>query len=267
MQKVNIFVLKHILFTGDTMYIAFILTTISALSTLLGIIPIFIKIKDKNKLISISCSFASGVMTSISIISLIPESINYLSNKYTSYILIIVAFISMFLGIITSYYLDKYIDKVSTGSNLYKVGILSMIVIILHNIPEGIITFITSNQNILLGLSICISIAIHNIPEGISIAIPIYYATNSKFKSIIYTFISSLGELLGAIITYLFLSNYITDTILGIILSFTAGIMLSISLTRMYRTSYNYNHKLARLFFIIGIIFMIVSLRLETLIS
>ena len=32
--------------------------------------------------------------------------------------------------------MDNYIDKVSNGGNLFKVGILSMIAIILHNIPE-----------------------------------------------------------------------------------------------------------------------------------
>ena len=76
--------------------------------------------------------------------------------------------------------LDNYIDKYNKENSLYKVGLLSMIAIILHNIPEGIVTFIVSNSNIILGLSICIAIALHNIPEGISIAIPLYYSTKSK---------------------------------------------------------------------------------------
>ena len=63
-----------------------------------------------------------------------------------------------------------------------------MIVIVLHNIPEGIVTFIVSNKNIMLGISMCIAIALHNIPEGISIAVPIYYSTKSKKKAIFYTF-------------------------------------------------------------------------------
>ena len=151
--------------------------------------------------------------------------------------------------------------------NFDKVGILSMIVIILHNIPEGIITFIVSNKNIFLGLSICISIAIHNIPEGISIAIPIYYSTKSKYKAILYTLLSSLSELFGAIITYLFLSKYINNYIIGIILSITAGIMIQISINKLFPTGNNYNKKQANIFFIIGFIFMIFSLLLNNLIS
>ena len=244
----------------------FILTTIAGLSTLLGTIPIFIKIKNENKLISASCSFASGVMLSISILDLIPESLNYLYKEINIYT-IFISFIFITIGIIISFIIDKSVDKINNDNNLYKVGILSMIVIILHNIPEGIITYIVSNKNIILGISICISIAIHNIPEGVSIAIPIYYSTKSKTKAILYTLLSSLSELLGAIITYLFLKKYMNNLIIGIILSITAGIMIQISINKLYPESKNYNGKRATLFFIIGFIFMIFSLLLNTLIS
>ena len=119
----------------------------------------------------------------------------------------------------------------------------------------------------MLGISICVAIALHNIPEGISIAIPIFYSTGSKFKAIMYTFISALSELFGAIITYLFLGRYINDMILGFILSFTAGIMIQISFNKLLPTGSNYNKKMASLFFIVGIIFMVVSLLLNGLIS
>lgn len=245
----------------------FILTTFAGLSTMLGTIPIFIKIKNENKLIASACSFASGVMLSVSILDLIPESLKYIHSSFNSIPSIIISITFIFLGIIISFIIDKMVDKVNNNNNLFKVGILSMIVIILHNIPEGIITFIVSNKNIILGLSICISIAIHNIPEGISIAIPIYYSTKSKTKAILYTLLSSLSELFGAVITYLFLSNFINNTIIGIILSITAGIMIQISINKLFPTGNNYNKKQANIFFIIGFIFMIFSLLLNNLIS
>lgn len=239
----------------------FILTFIAGLSTLIGIIPIYLKTGNKKQIISAACAFASGVMICISILDLIPEGIKYLNNN------LIYSFIFITIGIFVSYFLDNIIDKYNNNSSLYKVGILSMIVIILHNIPEGIVTYIVSNKNIILGISICLSIAMHNIPEGISIAIPIYYATKSKFKAILYTSISAFSELFGALITYLFLNKYINNLTLGCIFSFTAGIMLQISIIKLLPTSKNYNHKLANLFFIIGFIFMIINLLLNSLIS
>ena len=80
-----------------------------------------------------------------------------------------------------------------------------MIAMIIHNIPEGIATFITTNNDITLGISLAIAIALHNIPEGISIALPIYYSTNKKKKAIFYTLISGISEPFGAILAFLFL--------------------------------------------------------------
>lgn len=249
------------------MIIPFILTTLAGLATLIGTIPIFVKFKNQDNLIAGACAAASGVMICVSIFDLIPESFNYLRNNYSNIIMIILIFTSLMLGVIISMLMDRTVDRFSEGNNLFKVGILSMIAIILHNIPEGIVTFIVSNRNIMLGASICIAIALHNIPEGISIAIPIYYSTKSKFKAIMYTLISALSELFGAIITYLFLGNYINDTILGLLFSFIAGIMIQISFSRLLPTGRDYNNKQAKIFFIIGFIFMLISLLLNSLFS
>lgn len=117
----------------------FILTSLAGLATLIGIIPIFIKIKNKDYIIAASCAFASGVMICISIFDLIPESIRYLSSSFNSFLVISLCFIFLIIGIIISMLLDNYIDKVNNNSSLFKVGILSMIAIILHNIPEDCI--------------------------------------------------------------------------------------------------------------------------------
>ena len=237
-----------------------ILTFLAGSATLIGIIPIFSKIKNKDYIIASSCAFASGVMICISILDLIPESISYLSKYFNSFLVIILCFIFLFLGITLSMIMDSYIDKVSNGGNLYKVGILSMIAIIMHNIPEGIVTFIVSNKDIMLGLSICIAITLHNIPEGISIAVPIYYSTGSKKKAIFYTFLAGLSEPIGAILTGLFLVNYVNDMVLGLLFALIAGIMIQIGSSKLLPTGSEYNKRFTRIFFIIGFIVMLISL-------
>ena len=178
---------------------------------------------------------------------------------------IILAVSAIFLGIILTILLDIIIDKMD-NNNLYKVGILSMVVIILHNIPEGIITYMISSKNIFLGIPLALAIAIHNIPEGISIAIPIFYASKSKTKAIFYTFLAGISELFGAIISYYFLDHYITNHIMGLTLIFIGGMMITLAYNKLLPNSVNYNKKLAYLSFIIGLIFMIISLQLNNLI-
>lgn len=135
-----------------------------------------------------------------------------------------------------------------------------MLAIILHNIPEGIATFLASTSDMSLGIALTIAIALHNIPEGISISIPIYYSSNSKKRAILYTLISALSEPFGALLAYLFLSKIVTDTIMGCIFSIIAGIMIFISMFELLPTSFKYkNRGVTILFFIIGILFMYIN--------
>lgn len=232
---------------------AFILTTLAGLSTLLGTIPIFIKTKN----ITIKAlSFAAGVMITISIIDLIPESIKYLNNTFKIIPAIIIMSIFLVIGIILSMTIDKCIND--REGELYKVGIISMIAIILHNIPEGIATYLSTENNFKLGLSLTIAITFHNIPEGISIAVPLYYATKSRGKALFYALFSALSEPLGALLAYLFLSKIINNNIMGILLSLIAGIMIQISIYELLPTSFNFkNKKLTIIYLLIGILFMI----------
>lgn len=238
---------------------AFLLTTIAGLSTLIGTIPIFIKLKNEDKVISASLAFASGIMLCVSITDLIPESLNMLKN-YNDFIMLLLVITSMITGIILSMFIDKTLPNKTSNNSLYKVGLISMIAIIVHNIPEGIATFISTTKNFELGLSLTIAIALHNIPEGISISVPIFYSTKSKLKAFLYTLISATSEPLGAILTYLFLRNFINETILGLLFSLIAGIMIQISLTELLPTSISYNKQnITKFFFITGIIFMLLK--------
>lgn len=243
--------------------LSFIITTLSGLATLIGIIPIFIKQKEQDKIILSCLSLAAGIMLSVSILDLIPESLSLLSQSFTKKTCCLLSFVFINIGFLIAIYIDKIIPEKKITS-LYKIGIISYIAIILHNIPEGMITFITTTKNTKLGVSLAISLALHNIPEGISIAIPIYYSTKSKKKAILYTVSSALSEPFGAILTYLILLPFINNIILGVLFSLIAGIMLAISLTELLPESLQYKKsKLTTKFFIIGITIMILKSLIE----
>ena len=237
--------------------IAFLITFMAGISTLIGLFPIFFRFKNENDIVCGALAFAGGVMFSVSITDLIPESISMLSKNLIGIFVVLISFLCVLMGIVLSSFISKYIDNnnYSVNSNLYKVGLISMLAIIIHNIPEGIVT-----KNINLGISLGIAIALHNIPEGISISVPIYYSTKSLLKSVGYTLISALSEPLGAVIAYLFLARFINDVILGMIFSLIAGIMIQITFNSLLPTSANYKKKkLTTFFFLIGIIFMIIK--------
>ena len=151
-------------------------------------------------------------------------------------------------------------NKLNQNNKLYKLGIFTMIAIIIHNIPEGIATYISSETNIKLGIAITIAIAMHNIPEGISIAMPVYYATKNKKKAIGLTFLSGMSEPLGAVIAFLFLNPIINNTIMGGLFAIIAGIMTYISIIELLPAALQYKEKKKTIIsFLFGIIFMYVN--------
>ena len=237
----------------------FLLCLIAGLSTLLGSLFIFIK-GNKQNIIKCALAFASGVMLSVSIFDLIPESLTmFQSTTKNSIFFNITIFIT--IGLIIPLFVDKVLpNKLDQNSKLYKLGIFTMIAIIIHNIPEGIATYISSETNLKLGIKVTIAIAMHNIPEGISIAMPVYYATKNKKKAIGLTFISGMSEPLGAFLAFLFLKPIINNTIMGALFAIIAGIMTYISIIELLPTALQYKEKKKTIIsFLIGILFMYVN--------
>ena len=239
-------------------FLSFMITSLAGFSTMLGTLIIFFKNKNRKKIISYSLIFSSSIMLYISIFDLIPSSFTYLIKIYNPIVSLTLLAIYVLFGALLVKTINKNIKN--NDNNLYKVGIISMLALIIHNIPEGIITFLTSTRDLRIGIPLSISIALHNIPEGISIFVPIYYSSNNLLKAFFYTFIAAFSELLGALISYLFFYRIANDYFFSFILSITSGIMISLTIKDIIPESIKYNksYKLI-VYFVLGIIVMLLS--------
>ena len=143
------------------------------------------------------------------------------------------------------------------SGKLLRLGILSSLVIAVHNFPEGLATFISAIENPELGASIAFTIALHNLPEGIAVAIPIYYATHKRGKAVGYATLSGIAEPLGGVLGYIVLRSILTPSLLACVLALVAGIMVYISLDELLPTAENYGeHHVAIIGVISGMVFM-----------
>lgn len=240
--------------------LTFTITLLAGLSTILGIIPCFFTQKKQNQTIAASLAFSSGVMLTISLVSLIPEATTLISKKFYLLPSFLLVAIFIVLGISISTIIDTTIEKKISLSNIYKLGLISAITIIIHNIPEGITTYASTITNVHLGFKLAFAIALHNIPEGISIAIPIYYSSHSKTKAFLFTIIAGFSEFFGALLAHLFLKELLTPYILGLILSITAGIMIDISIYEFLPNSLQLKKNKATVYyFVLGILIMFLS--------
>ncbi|HEX73059.1 MAG TPA: zinc transporter ZupT, partial [Candidatus Hydrogenedentes bacterium] len=149
------------------------------------------------------------------------------------------------------------------NGHLMRMGLMSALAIGIHNFPEGLATFTAALKDPRLGVSIAIAIAIHNIPEGIAVSIPIYYATGSRRKALLYSGLSGVAEPVGALVGYFFLMAFFSDVLFGVLFSSVAGIMVFLSLDELLPSAQRYGeHHLAIYGLVSGMVVMALSLLL-----
>ena len=122
-----------------------LISTIAGLSTILGALVIFFKVKEKNinKFITFCLSFSIAIMIGISITDLIPESFLTLTQGDIKKG-IITAILSFIIGIFMIKIFIVLINKQKKNTTgLYKLGVLNMFALMLHNFPEDCIQYVS----------------------------------------------------------------------------------------------------------------------------
>jgi zinc transporter, ZIP family len=253
---------------------AFLITLFAGLATGIGGLLVFYKKALNRKFLAISLGFSAGVMIYVSFVEILSKSIESLTEVFGSNLGYVYATISFFAGIGIIALIDHFIPaadnpheyvfepkEIKKSKTLIRMGLMSALAITIHNLPEGLATFIAAVQNPNIGISIAIAIAIHNVPEGVSIAIPIYHATKSRGKALLYSTLSGLSEPVGAILGILFLSTFSNPAWFGIIFGLVAGIMVFISLDELLPTAEKFGeHHLSIYGMIVGMMVMALSL-------
>lgn len=235
---------------------ALLLSSAAGLSTLLGALVILFIRKRSEKLVTASLGFAGGVMLSVSFMDMLPEAIKMLGKTVDPKLSVILSVVFLIVGLLCAVAIDLFVPHSDHGEgggerehqNLFRVGVVSMAAIALHNLPEGIATFMAGYDNAQLGFTIAIAIAAHNIPEGITVAMPIFFATGDRKKAFRFAFLSGITEPIGALLVFLLLQPFISSFVLGIVFAIVAGIMIYISIEELIPSSRQYGHARLALF-------------------
>jgi ZIP family zinc transporter len=262
----------------DNLLVAFLLTLFAGLSTGIGSAIALLTRRTNTKFLSVALGFSAGVMIYVSFVEIFVKAKTSLTQCFGAYNGQVYTVLSFFAGMILIGIIDKLVPDVENphemhnieemakdpqkqNHKLMRMGVFTALAIAIHNFPEGLATFLAALSDPSIGISIAIAIAIHNIPEGISVAIPVYYATGSRRKAFLYSFLSGLSEPVGAIIGYAILYPFINDAIFGIIFAGVAGIMVYISLDELLPSAEKYGeHHLSIFGLMVGMAVMATSL-------
>ncbi|HOA35195.1 MAG TPA: zinc transporter ZupT [Bacillota bacterium] len=262
----------------DKLLFAFGITLFAGLSTGIGSALAFYAKQTNTKFLSGALGFSAGVMIYVSLVEIFAEARASLEQFYGSPKGYWIATAAFFTGIAVAALIDKHVPsaenphelrdvtdmkEMTKNPVLLRTGLFSALVIAIHNFPEGMAVFASAIQDQALGISIAVAIAIHNIPEGVSVSVPVYFATGDRKKAFLYSFLSGLSELLGAIVGYFLLLKFLNQALFGLIFASVAGIMVYISLDELLPTAEKYGeHHIAIYGLILGMAVMALSLLL-----
>ncbi|XP_021772043.1 zinc transporter ZTP29-like [Chenopodium quinoa] len=237
--------------------VALALSLVGGLSTSLGALFVVLSDAPNLKMLGLLQGFAAGLMLSISFLDLAHNAINSIGflkgNLWFFAGVIFFAIIANFIPEPTltptpSVKSKKRANGEEKGKDLMKKhrrqvmysGIITAIGISLHNFPEGMAVFLGSMKGLRVGLNLALAIALHNIPEGVAVALPVYFATQSKWQAFKIASLSGLAEPLGVILVAYLFPTSLNPEILDGLLGSVGGVMAFLTLHEMLPLAFDY---------------------------
>lgn len=229
--------------------------------------------KNNKKITDLSISIAFGVIITLILFELVPESFEILSSEVGIFRSILAIIILSLIGIVILKILDLFVphheheahhkhkhnDETCHNEHLKHIGLVSAFAIIIHNIIEGMSLYLVSSHSILNGLLLCIGIGLHNIPMGLVISSTLSSSKYPKKKILNLSLAVSISTFIGGLIMAII--GNVSNLINGIILGLTLGMLIHISIFELLHQIYHMkNKKLAIVGIILGIIILLISL-------
>ena len=240
---------------------AFLVTFSAGLATVLG--AFLVSVGKKVKLESCSLAFATGIMLSISLTELLPESVSLLDVPLS----ILMFFAGGLVSLIIDFLLPHshghgeeepghYISECEC-THSHDVSMVMIIALVLHNIIEGLVTGITASNNIRFGWALAIGIALHNIPIGLTLSESVVSSGKKKAEAVLICAAVGMTQPLGALIGMLLFGHGSHDNMMGILMAVTSGILVYISFNELWPAVREYNNRKATIIMLfLGIIFI-----------
>lgn len=203
---------------------------IAGLGTLLGALFILCFRKLEGTSFSFLLSLASGIMTFVILIDLLPSALKLGGFKECA--------AGYILGILIVFITDRIINYSQSAQNKHtflSMGYLIAIGIAMHDMPEGLAIAAGYSGSDKIGPMIALAIGLHNIPEGMVTAAPLKAGGASRIKIILINLFVSMITPAGTALGLLLIN--MSFSLVSMLLAFAAGAMSYIVLDKLIPSS------------------------------
>lgn len=227
---------------------ALCITLLAGLSTGVGGLIVLVSRRPSAGMMAFSMGFAGGVMTAVSLADMLPEAVEGYAQGMPVLRAALAAGSLCAAGMAVAWALGRCIPEQPAAQNTLhgralRSAMVTTAALVLHNLPEGILTLFTGYADPHLGATMALAIALHNLPEGIAVAVPVCYATGSRARGILYALASGLAEPVGALLAFWLLRGWLTARFLDGLVATIAGVMLYVSLGELLPESFSYGER------------------------
>jgi len=246
-----------------------IATFIVSLISLSGAILFVFNEKRVNKYMILIVALAAGAFLGTAFFHLIPEAVEmhfdiehleeiggeeHEVEEEHSHMFLPSYFI--LLGILLFYIIEKFIHwhhHHDINCHKHSLSTLSLIGDGIHNLIDGALIGAAFFVDVRLGIVTTIAIALHEIPQEIGDLAILLHSGMSKYKALLFNFLSALTSIFGAVIMYFFIGRL--ESYLPLLISFVAGTFIYLSLADIIPELNKKSHKFSQ--FTISFIFLI----------
>ena len=211
----------------DNVFLAVVLAScLACLVTMAGVYVINRYARWGNRNVAHFMSFAAGVLITVSIMHILPEAYTMNSNAPA---LVLIGYLSLH---ILNHVLDHYKIYTHEGIEL-SIGLIPMIGIGVHSFIDGVIYSVTFNVSIFTGVLAAIGMVLHEFPEGIVTFLLLRRGGFSRKKAVWWSLVAAaFSTPLGTLVSFPFIRS-IDDGTLGLMLAFSAGALLYVGATHL----------------------------------
>jgi len=170
--------------------------------------------------------FAAGVLIAVSFLHIVPKSFA-MSPQAPSYLFAGYLFMHLFNRFLTAYVCDK------PATAEYALGLVPLLGIGFHSFLDGVVYSISFSVSMLTGTLVAIGMVLHEFPEGIVTYTLLIRGGFSQRSSFLLAFLAAgLTTPLGTLVSYPFVSR-IDPPLLGLLLALSAGALIYVGATHL----------------------------------